>query len=251
MSRLCGEDDGSFDPVKAAYRGGWSRTALARYLEGRGHRDRRRPQALAPSRARERASRWSTGGPPRSAGALFPELGEGARFSDPDVVCDMDRDGLAPFADASLDFVIASQILEHLANPLRVLDEIHRVLRPGGVVLLLLPDRRRTFDHARPATGVDHVVAEYEAGVTEVDDAHIEEFVTHTGPLTDFGDISRSEEIELHRKRSIHVHSWHEEDFLGSSSTPSASSVSGGSWSTPSSPTRTPSRPSPSTPSGS
>jgi len=39
-----------------------------------------------------------------------------------------------PLADASVDGVIIQAVLEHVLDPWRVVAEIHRVLRPGGVV---------------------------------------------------------------------------------------------------------------------
>lgn len=41
-----------------------------------------------------------------------------------------------PFSDASFDVVYCRYVLEHVASPLRVLQEMHRVLRPGGKVFL-------------------------------------------------------------------------------------------------------------------
>ena len=44
-----------------------------------------------------------------------------------------------PFADRAFDTAICTQVLEHVADPARVLAEIARVLRPGGVLLLTAP----------------------------------------------------------------------------------------------------------------
>ncbi len=41
-----------------------------------------------------------------------------------------------PFADERFDVVVSTQMLEHVQEPGEVLGEIHRVLRPGGVLLL-------------------------------------------------------------------------------------------------------------------
>jgi len=45
-----------------------------------------------------------------------------------------------PFADGSFDIVTAKHTLEHVDSPLGGLREIHRVLRPGGVAFLIVPD---------------------------------------------------------------------------------------------------------------
>jgi len=145
---------------------------------------------------------------------LFPELGDTPGFPEPDIRANFDADGLGPVPDTSADFVIASHVLEHLANPLAFLTEIHRVLRPGGHALILLPDKRFTFDEPRPVTTLDHLVAEHDAGVSEVSDDHIREFLIATSPH----ELPADEDgwpdvIARHRLRSIHVHCWTEDDF--------------------------------------
>ncbi|TDJ22699.1 MAG: class I SAM-dependent methyltransferase [Gammaproteobacteria bacterium] len=44
-----------------------------------------------------------------------------------------------PFADASFDRVICSEVLEHIHNYQAVLREIQRVLKPGGLLALSVP----------------------------------------------------------------------------------------------------------------
>jgi len=44
-----------------------------------------------------------------------------------------------PFADHSLDAVIAQAVLEHVADPWRCANEIHRVLKPSGLVYAETP----------------------------------------------------------------------------------------------------------------
>lgn len=44
-----------------------------------------------------------------------------------------------PFADGSFDVVFASHVLEHVAQDQRAMEEIRRVLRPGGLAILEVP----------------------------------------------------------------------------------------------------------------
>ena len=44
-----------------------------------------------------------------------------------------------PLRDASVESALATQVLEHCPEPLRTLSEIHRVLKPGGVLLITVP----------------------------------------------------------------------------------------------------------------
>jgi SAM-dependent methyltransferase len=46
-----------------------------------------------------------------------------------------------PFATASFDIAISSHVAEHLTQPERVFAELARVLRPGGLLLVLTPNR--------------------------------------------------------------------------------------------------------------
>ncbi len=82
-----------------------------------------------------------------------------------------------PFRSDSLDYVVSSHVLEHVANPVAALLEWHRVLRDGGVFYLVVPDRRFTFDHARALTDPAHMWGDFERGVNQSDGTHSDEFV--------------------------------------------------------------------------
>lgn len=152
--------------------------------------------------------RWE----PADNRALFPELDEDAPFPQPDIVADLDIDRLSPIEDASQDFVIASHVLEHLANPIAMLAELSRVLRNHGACVLLLPDRTKTFDRMRQPTTLDHLVAEYRDDVRNVDDAHVADFLRGIGSPLPSPDESPAL-FDLHRRRSIHVHCWTPDEF--------------------------------------
>jgi SAM-dependent methyltransferase len=80
-------------------------------------------------------------------------------------------------ADDSYDAVLASHVLEHLADPLGGLAEWARVVRPGGQVLLIVPHRDGTFDHRRPITSVEHLREDARRKVGEDDLTHLAEIL--------------------------------------------------------------------------
>ena len=200
-----------------------SRRLLARNIVGSGLEigPGHVPFPVGPGTSIRVVDRWR----PEENRELFDELGD-AKFAMPDIVADLNTERLQAVPDASQDFVICSHVLEHVAEPIGLLADIHRVLRPGGVMLLLLPDRHRTFDRNRDGTPLAHLVAEYESGVTEVDDEHLIEYLQKVSvpsassssfvegiPIGDTPE-ERRETLDVQRRRSIHVHCWDDEEFF-------------------------------------
>jgi SAM-dependent methyltransferase len=70
---------------------------------------------------------------------MFPPTAEyvGADLpGNPDATVELNPDTTVPAADASFDAVVSTQVLEHVADPALYLSECHRVLKPGGRLLL-------------------------------------------------------------------------------------------------------------------
>ena len=67
-----------------------------------------------------------------------------------------DVDQPLPFPDASFDGVVLKDLLEHVSDPVAVVAEAHRVLRPSGRVFASSPDAQRwvwdDYTHRRPFT---------------------------------------------------------------------------------------------------
>jgi SAM-dependent methyltransferase len=84
--------------------------------------------------------------------------------------------------DNKYDFVLSCHSLEHVANPLKALSEWQRVLKPGGMLVLVLPDKRYTFDINRTYTKMDHLVKDYEFEMNEKDTTHFDEIAASYGP---------------------------------------------------------------------
>lgn len=128
-------------------------------------------------------------------------------------IVNLDHDALSAFADASQDFVILNHVIEHVANPIRVIIDCFRVLRDGGKLVMSAPDMRFSFDRNRALTTPEHLWAEYEAGVTEVSDAHYEEFLraVHPEALVDPA-VFAGAMISV-RDRREHAHVWNSDTF--------------------------------------
>lgn len=89
----------------------------------------------------------------------------------------LDGTYLDQIQDNSYDFLLSSHNLEHIANPLKAVQEWVRVLRKEGVLLLILPDKRYTFDVKRPYTEFNHILSDYKNDVGEDDLTHMEEIL--------------------------------------------------------------------------
>jgi SAM-dependent methyltransferase len=69
--------------------------------------------------------------------AAMREAGEVPAGADADV---KEGDALSlPFADGEFDRIVAAEILEHIPADIQAIDELVRVLRPGGTIALTVP----------------------------------------------------------------------------------------------------------------
>ena len=137
----------------------------------------------------------------------YPELGN-ANF--PYAVVD-DGETLKTFKDSSLDFIIASHFIEHTQNPIGTLENFNRVLKLDGIALLVIPDRRATFDRERNPTSWEHVYADYKNGPQHSYEAHLNEWAALVEHAVDV----QSRVDELRRiQYSIHFHVWTNHEFI-------------------------------------
>ncbi len=56
-----------------------------------------------------------------------------------DVVFDLDSNKKLPFKDSSFDYIYADNVLEHLHNYVSVIRETYRILKPGGIIKIIVP----------------------------------------------------------------------------------------------------------------
>jgi SAM-dependent methyltransferase len=121
-----------------------------------------------------------------------------------------DASNLSSIADHSYDFILSSHNLEHFANPVKALQEWKRVTRPGGGLILVLPDYSRTFDHRRSPTSVDHMFEDLERDTQEDDLSHLPEILDKHDLSLDPGAGSAEEfrrrSLDNFHNRCLHHH---------------------------------------------
>ena len=129
----------------------------------------------------------------------------------PDIIADAES---LPFNPGSLNFIIASHVLEHLQFPLRALKSWYESLSPSGILLLRIPDKRFTFDRNRQRTPLQHLIDEFECPAQFDVRAHYADWVEHVNgrrPCT--LDFEKELESLIAMRYSIHYHVWTDGDI--------------------------------------
>lgn len=119
--------------------------------------------------------------------------------------------GKYPFLDdGAFDFVASSHVLEHTANPPRQIEEWLRVVRRGGIVYMIVPDKRFCFDRRREVTPLAHFVGEYESDVSSTAIEHYRDYIVNTNGEDGLTRDTSDEFIEKDHasQSSIHVHTF-------------------------------------------
>ena len=139
---------------------------------------------------------------------LFPEA-DSTHLVEVTHLVNLDASGLQQFAADTVDFVVLSHVIEHVANPIAVIGELFRVCKPGGHVVIAAPDKDYTFDKPRALSPFAHLLEEYQQQVTTVTDAHYIDFLRAVHPEV-FSRPPEQFERDLAgvRARREHAHVW-------------------------------------------
>jgi SAM-dependent methyltransferase len=124
-----------------------------------------------------------------------------------------DAQTLATVAPASFDFLISAHVIEHMRNPIGALVNWLRAVRDGGLLYLIVPDKRRTFDKLRVRTTLEHLVLDYEQPSAERDFEHFLDyavFVHHAQTDQAIGEAARLRDTDF----SIHFHVFLPQDVV-------------------------------------
>lgn len=121
-----------------------------------------------------------------------------------------DGTDLLILSDKSYDFVLSSNCLEHIANPIKALNEWRRILKISGIFILVLPNKKSNFDHKRPITSYEHLIEDYKNNISENDLSHFDEIIalhdlTLDPPAGDFDNFYKRS-LDNYKNRAFHHH---------------------------------------------
>ena len=142
--------------------------------------------------------------------AHYPELRDVA-LVEPTIIGDAET--LDSVADASYDSLIAAHVIEHMRNPLGALAAWCRVLKPGGLLYLVAPDKRTMFDKRRVRTTIEHMVLDYREPSRERDFEHYLDYAIHVDEKQGEAAIGHARQLVCD-DYSIHYHVFMPGDLL-------------------------------------
>ncbi len=102
---------------------------------------------------------------------------ENVDIVDPDIIDDGAT--LISVADGTFDYLIAAHVLEHVDDAIAALKTWVRVVKPGGHILIAVPDKRFCGEQDRPTTSVPHFICDHEEGPQFSAEEHYCDFGTH------------------------------------------------------------------------
>jgi predicted SAM-dependent methyltransferase len=139
----------------------------------------------------------------------YPEL-NGTNLIEADIVDNGET--LSSIPDNFWDFVIANHMIEHCQNPIGALENFLRVVKPGGIIYMGVPDKRYIFDVDRPMTSLDHLIRDYKEGPEWSKVSHYHEYVRLVEKFPEEQVLARQQAL-INIDYSIHFHVWTSETF--------------------------------------
>lgn len=113
----------------------------------------------------------------------------------------------------SLDFIIASHVIEHVRDPIGAILLSMEKLKSSGKLILVVPKMERTLDANRALTSLEHLALDHTDPSRERDALHVIEFHAYAKP----DDLKNVYEKAIHSihddYHSMHYHVWNEKNF--------------------------------------
>ena len=129
----------------------------------------------------------------------------------PDIIDDGEK--LYKISDCSQDFVISSHMLEHCIDPIEAIENMIRVLKPGGILYLIIPDKKYIFDVNRPITPLQHLISDHKRWAERSLMDHYIEWSTIIDKKTGEDAIIYAKELR-EKGINVHFHVWTQAEII-------------------------------------
>jgi SAM-dependent methyltransferase len=115
----------------------------------------------------------------------------------------------------SYDFVFSSHSLEHIANPLKAINEWLRIVKNGGHIIIIVPEKSVCFDHKRNYSKFSTLLTQYEKNIGEDDLSTLPEILlnhdlTMDPPAGDLGSFTKRS-LDNFNNRCLHHYVYNDE----------------------------------------
>jgi predicted SAM-dependent methyltransferase len=84
---------------------------------------------------------------------------------------------LTDISNEFYDVILASHVLEHITNPFKAFLECLRIMRSGGLLIIIVPFKTATFDHKRDVVRIEHLIDDYRNEISESDLSHLSDIL--------------------------------------------------------------------------
>lgn len=140
----------------------------------------------------------------------YPELKE-LPLVEPNIIGDAETMEGVP--SGKYDFLISAHVIEHMRNPLGSLKQWCRTVKPGGLIYMIVPDKRATFDKKRVRTTLAHILLDYYRPSVERDYEHFLDYAIHVQGREAEAALIEAERL-FETDYSIHFHVFLPSDVL-------------------------------------
>lgn len=138
----------------------------------------------------------------------YPELSSLPIVS-PDIIDD--AEDLNKIEDSKYDFCICNHLLEHLADPICALKNWIRILKPGGILYVAVPDISNQLDTGRELTTLEHLIGDNTEKDIDKDYKHFVECAKYWNKIIDVNDIDKIAKKNWNMNYSIHYHTFNKD----------------------------------------
>jgi SAM-dependent methyltransferase len=89
-----------------------------------------------------------------------------------------DTVNLAIIEDNIYDFVLSCNNIEHIANPMKAIQQWLSKLKKDGIIVVIAPRKESNFDHKREIVKFEHILDDFDSEISETDLTHLDEILS-------------------------------------------------------------------------